>query len=693
MLTSAVALKENTLQLIADPSGDVLPDETGYGLYQDDTRFLSRLELEVNGWKPLPLSHSTSKHYIATYQLINPAFALPDGSTVRRQTVSIRRARFVDGVALYERIGILNCNQIPLDLEVTLKIDADFRDMFAVRGFAPQAAHDVRVTSDTECVHFEAEGRDGIRRATDVTFDRVPERVRDREVTFSLTLRPQEIRSIVVRVQPREGESGADAVGFDEALERLAESYRAWDDGSTLILTDNEAFDQEMLRASHYDVRTLLEETTCGLVPDAGVPWYAVPFGRDAIITALQTLPYNPTIAEGTLRFLAGHLGTEVDLFREEEPGKVMHELRRGELARIGEVPHSPYYGTVDATPLFLFLLRETFRWTGSRSLLDEVWPAALRAVEWIDRYGDVDGDGFVEYEAHRAGGVVNHGWKDSVDAVQYRDGTRAIQPIALVEVQGYVYAAKTGLAELARERGDESLAVHLERQAAALKERFNRAFWMPEDKYYALALDGNKRLVPSVASNAGHCLGTGICDDDKAAAVADRLLAPDMYSGWGVRTLSSLSPNYNPMSYHNGSVWPHDTALIALGLRRIGRAEAAAELVQGLIEAGFRLQEGRLPELFCGFGRDKRFNSRPAAYVVSCSPQAWSAGATYMLLQALLDLQPDPVSGTVRVDPILPPLFNRIEMRGLRVGAERVDLMVQRNGHDVVVQVLVPAS
>jgi len=695
MLTDAVALKENTLQLIADASGDVVPDETGFGLYQDDTRYLSQLELEVNGWKPLPLSHSSSKHYIATYQLINPAFATCDGKSVRRQTISIRRSRFVDGGALYERIGLLNCNQIPLELEITLRIDADFRDMFAVRGFAPQPPHGVTVEADPDrhSLQFSALGRDGVRRATRVIFDRRPDVMCDGETRFCLRLLPQEVRSIVLRIQPVISDRIPRVVDFDEALERLAESYKRWDVESTFIETDNEAFDQEMLRASHYDVRTLLEETPHGLVPDAGVPWYAVPFGRDALITSLQTLLYNPSIAEGTLRFLAQHLGDKVDLFREEEPGKVMHELRRGELAQVGEVPHSPYYGTIDATPLFLILLKETYSWTGSETLLDELWPAAQRALHWIDHYGDVDGDGFVEYQAHRPGGVLNHGWKDSIDSVQYADGTRAVQPIALVEVQGYVYAAKIGMAELARLRGDEDLAGKLIEDAENLKTRFNQAFWMPDEQYFALALDGRKEQVRSVASNAGHCLWTGICDEARAAATANRLLAPDMYSGWGVRTLSLTSPNYNPMSYHNGSVWPHDTAIIALGLRRAGRPDMAATLVRGLIEAGFRLQEGRLPELFCGFGRDQRFNSRPAAYVVSCSPQAWSAGATYMLLQALLNLVPDASTGTVRVDPVLPPLFNRVTLRGLRVGNARLDIEVRRAGGDVMVRESTPIS
>jgi glycogen debranching enzyme len=407
------------------------------------------------------------------------------------------------------------------------------------------------------------------------------------------------------------------------------------------------------------------------------VPWYAVPFGRDAIITALQTLMYNPSIAEGTLRFLAAHQGTTVDPFREEQPGKIMHELRRGELARLKEVPHTPYYGTVDATPLFLVLFVESMEWLDSDDLFADILPAALRALEWIDRYGDIDGDGYLEYRAQRPGGVVNQGWKDSFNSVQHEDGSISDAPIALVEVQGYVYQAKMGMARLLRRRGDTDTADRLEREAQDLRARFNRDFWMEDLGFYAQALDNQKRQVRSITSNPGHCIWSGICDLDKAHAVATRLMEPDMFSGWGLRTLSSESPNYNPMSYHNGSVWPHDTALIALGLRRIGRSEEAIQLVAGLIEAGFRFDDARLPELFCGFPRDQRFNSSPAAYIVSCSPQAWAAGCVFMLLQSMLDLRPDAAAGTVYSDPVLPSLFTRVELRHLRVGRHQVDLRV----------------
>jgi len=350
------------------------------------------------------------------------------------------------------------------------------------------------------------------------------------------------------------------------------------------------------------------------------------------------------------------------------------------------EVPHTPYFGTVDATPLFIMLFCETMEWCGSEQLYEDVLPAAMRALAWIDSYGDLDGDGYIEYLSHRAGGVVNQGWKDSSDSVQHLDGSSAPQPIALVEVQGYVYGAKMGLARLLRRHGD-SRAEALEAEAQRLKERFNRDFWMDDESYFALALDRDKRQVPSVTSNAGHCLWSGICQPEQAAAVARKVLAPDMFSGWGVRTLSNRSPNYNPMSYHNGSVWPHDTAIIALGLRRFGDAEGASRLVTGLIEAGFRFSDARLPELYCGFARDQRFNSSPTAYAVSCSPQAWAAGCVFMLLQAILDVRPNLDEGVICVAPRLPDIFRRIRIENIRIGQEAVELLVERRDDHVSVE------
>jgi len=680
MLHGAVALKEDNVQFVTDAAGDIPAENRyGYGLYSRDTRYLSRFELTVNGRRPLHLSHTVNRHYIATFQAINDEYVLPDGRVIPPQTVSIRRSRFVTDHGLYERIGLMNCNPEPLTLTVSLALDADFRDMFAVRGFKEQPPPCVQVSVVDETIRYVAQGRDGVIRESGIAFSRQPDVLTPGSVEFLVQLAPQQSTSIVVHV--RLNPQGAiDAGDFDSELERLAGSYRQWEAGSTAIATDNTLFDRELLRASRNDIRTLLESTPHGMIPDAGVPWYAVPFGRDAIITGLQTLIYNPSIAEGTLRYLAAYQGRTCDPRREEEPGKIMHEIRRGELASLREIPHTPYYGTADATPLFVVLFCETMAWTGDEDLYRDLLPAALAALEWVDRYGDRDGDGYVEYAVSGPGGVINQGWKDSPTSVLHEDGSPTPHPISLVEVQGYVYAAKSGMAGLLRRHGEIAAADRLAREAAELKRRFNRDFWMDDERYYATALDANKRQVRMVTSNAGHCLWSGIADDEKADLVADRLLQPDMFSGWGIRTLSSLSAHYNPMSYHTGSIWPHDTALIALGLRRAGRPAEAVQVVDALLEAGFRFPDARLPELFSGFARDRRFNSSPAAVLRSCSPQAWAAGAVFMLLQTLVHPDPDPEMGTITVDPVLPDLFDKMSLTNVRVGNTHVDITVTRD-------------
>jgi glycogen debranching enzyme len=692
MLTGAVALKEDDLQFISNQAGDVpAHNPGGLGLYFRDTRYLNRFEMLVNGMQPVFLSNSVEKHYIATFQFVNPPLILADGTRVQQQTISIRRSRFVSDTGLFERVGFFNCNHFEAQIEVVLGLDADFKDIFTVRGFKMQRmAGQIGIEFGGDALIFSYQGRDGVRRLTEATFSLPPEAISAREVRFVLALKPHKFDALVIRVRPCIGNVGREpSPDFESELERLAGSYRDWERCSTHIATDNELFNRELLRASRYDVRTLIERTPWGLVPDAGIPWYAVPFGRDAIITSLQTLTYNPAIAEGTLRFLAAHQGEKLDEEREEEPGKIMHELRRGELARLREVPHTPYFGTVDATPLFLILLVETMNWLGSDELFREMLPAAVRALEWIDRWGDCDGDGYVEYLVRRPGGVANQGWKDSNDAVQYEDGQSARQPLALVEVQGYVYQAKMGMARLLRTHGDVSQAERLEQEALALKTRFNHDFWMEDEQFFAQALDRDKTQIRSVTSNPGHCLWSGICDADKADAVAERLLAPDMFSGWGIRTLSRSSPNYNPMSYHNGSVWPHDSALIALGLRRCGHHEEGVRLVQAMVEAGFHFSDARLPELFCGFERDQRFNSSPAAYLISCSPQAWSTGSTFMMIQTILDIRPAGDGGTLHLDPRLPSLFRSLSLRNLRYGNQRLSVTVE--GSDYTVEVTDP--
>ena len=404
-----------------------------------------------------------------------------------------------------------------------------------------------------------------------------------------------------------------------------------------------------------------------------------MPFGRDGLISAYQTLGWNPDIARGTLRLLASHQGHKVDEFTEEEPGKIFHELRRGELARLGEVPHHPYYGSVDATPLFALVFAEAVKWTADRALWRDLLPAAERALTWCDTYGDPDNDGYVEY-GHRPGEMRSQGWKDSAQSLSDPDGKWSKLPAALVEVQAYVYAAKMGVADLYEIDGDRTRADRLRGVAKELQTRFERDFWMEAEQCYAQALDGDKKQVPAVTSNAGHALWCGIASPEHGAALTRRLMELDMYTGWGIRTLSSKYPTYNPMSYHNGSVWPHDNSLIVQGFARYGQREEAAEVVGALIEAGRRFPNAQLPELWCGFQRDLRFSSRPADYLVSCIPQAWSAGMVFLCLRALLGMQPDLNTQRLLLDPALPAWLDRVDVRDMRLFDSRVTFRVRRS-------------
>ena len=685
MLEDRVILKENRVFAVSNSAGDMpLGSEYGYGLYQLDTRFLSGFQLTLNGCKPILLSSSVDRAYVATFQLVNPTLELADGKPdIHRQTMSLRRTRFVHR-GLHERIGIQNCNRFPVEVSLELEFAADFRDIFAVRGYH---AHDPMgvvepVESSEVGFRFRYTGKDGIQRATEVLFHclhSTPAYGAGRAV-FPLRLAPHETFVLQVDILPLlEDEHPPLSFEFDSALARLEKSYRTWNLACTQIHTDNETLDSGLLWRSREDIRILCDTFPSGPFPTAGIPWYAVPFGRDGLITSMQTLGLNPDLARGTLRYLARWQGTRVDEVKEEEPGKIFHEIRFGELANLDLIPHTPYYGSVDATPLFLCLLVDLVDWTGDLDLLTELTPNLLAALNWCDRYGDLDGDGFVEYQQHGAIGVHNQGWKDSYDSLTRADGEVATLPAALVEVQGYVYRAKAGLARIFRRLGQLEAAERLDAEARLLRRRFNKAFWMPAERFYAQALDGDKRQVAAVSSNPGHALWSGIVDKGHAASTVRKLVSPEMFSGWGVRTLSSEAISYNPMSYHNGSIWPHDNSIIAAGMRNYG-FHAEAELVaRSVIEAGMRFTDARLPELFCGFNRDRRFNSQPGEYLVSCNPQAWGSGSIFQFLTVILGLEVDALAGRLRIDPVDTPLYGRLHVSGLRVGDGSVDFTVDR--------------
>jgi glycogen debranching enzyme len=679
VLEDRIILKDNDVFVVSDLSGDITQSiEAGLGLYRSDTRFLSTFELRLNGKRPILLNSSVDRAYVATFQLVNPLLGDPKRDFIPQQSLSVRRTRFVHQ-GMHERIGIRNCNRHPVEFELELRFDADFLDIFEVRGYRklPLLGSHEPMVERPDGISFGYRGLDRVRRRTDVIFAPVPA-FAPQTAKLPLRLAPQETFVLVIRVLPAiDDDVPSGNFEFDQALRHLEETYERWNAACTRYRTDNERLDAGIGWRNLEDLRVLCDSRPSGLFPTAGVPWYAAPFGRDAIITSLQTLALNPELARGSLRFLASHQGSKIDPWREEEPGKILHEMRFGELANLNQIPHTPYYGTVDATPLFLVLLVELMDWTGDVALLEELWPNAMAALEWISRYGDLDEDGLVEYTQNSHFGVRNQGWKDSEDSLVESQGDLAPLPAALVEVQGYVYHAKSGLARILRRLGQRDQAERLDMEARALRRRFNQVYWMPRQRYYAQALDRDKRQVSSITSNPGHCLWSGVVDRRRAAHVVARLMADDMFSGWGVRTLSTHAVSFNPMSYHNGSVWPHDNSLIAAGMRRYGFREAAERVSRSVLEACLRFQDHRIPELFCGFARDQRFDSGPGEYLVSCSPQAWGAGSLFHFLQTLSGVEVDVLDRRLTIDPLPTPLYSRLRVEGMRVGDGELDFTV----------------
>ena len=678
--------------MVSDEMGDVPAGNTsGLGLYFSDTRFLSAYEFRLNRLKPILLSASVDESYVATFQLVNPVLILDEGKRrIPQQSLSIRRSRFIYG-GLHERIGIQNCGSEPVDIECSVRINADFRDMFDIRGYKLQTLGKLRpIQAGDPGMTFTYEGQDGLIRRTEVIVNRPPTTQQDDTMTWHFPLASKETITLVIDVIPLIGEDEPMlSYLYDDALQALQASYRGWHEQTTRITTDNAFLDRGLLRRGQMDLRILLEEFDSGLFPMAGIPWFSAPFGRDALITSIQTLMLNPEIARGTLRYLAQHQGRQLDPAREEEPGKILHEARYGELANLHLIPHTPYYGSVDSTPLFLVCAVEMMDWLNDQDLFVELLPALMNALSWVDRYGDSDHDGFVEYAERARGGVRNQGWKDSSDSLLYPDGRVVELPAALVEVQGYIYQAKLGLSRILERLGQAALAERLGREAAELRRRFELKFWLDDEQFYAQGLDRHKAPIPSITSNPAHCLWAGIIDPERAELLRDRLMAPDMFSGWGIRTLSTDSPHYNPMSYHNGTVWPHDNSIAVAGLRRYRHAEAAGQVIEAIMEAGIRMPNHRLPELFCGFRRDRRYNNGPAEYLVSCNPQAWGAGAAFHLMQTALGIVPDTTAGRVYLNPIPFGQARSVEIRGMRVGRGKLSFKVAYNGGRPQVDVL----
>ncbi len=696
-------LKHGDVFLLTDSFGDIHPNSRGLGLYAGDTRVLSCSVVSVDGSRPALLRGDNDENFRGTIQLTNaetrrdPADKVSSDHSLARQSLGITRHRVLGG-ALHERMVVANFTDHVEALTIELTLGVDAADIFEVRGHARYAGDaDLPVAVTDDRIAFGHVGHDGLLRRTQVAFP-TAEVVPATELPWA---RGVDGAAVVLRwhrkVPPGAQTEIAWTVWADEtpvddppAAPSIspgppptvdeaagARAYRTWTAEMATIATDNELFDQ-LVGRSVADLRLLLNDG-----PDpgerylsAGVPWFATLFGRDSIISAYEAIAFRPQLAVDTLEVLAARQATADDPAADAEPGKILHEHRTGEMARSGELPYAAYYGSVDATPLWLILLGETFDWTGDAALVDRLWPTAMAALGWIDRA--TGPDGFLTYERRARMGLFNQGWKDSVDAIRDRAGRRSDPPIALAEVQGYVHDAKRRMARLAERRGDRDLAARLTREADELKARFEAAFWSDELGGYAMAIGAGGLVADATASNVGQAMWGGIVSPDRARAVVDRLTGQEMDSGWGVRTYASGQPGYSPLGYHTGSIWPHDNALIAAGFKRYGFDVEAGALAGRIFEAAQQFPDFRLPELFCGFDRGEV--PVPVPYPVACSPQAWSAAAPLLLVRTMLGMRADASGARLElVRPHLPDWLTKLTVTDLRLGDASVDLLFHR--------------
>lgn len=669
-------LKHGSHFIILDEAGEIPAcNSLGYGYYRFDTRHISQWQMLLDGVPMSLLSSNTSQGYTGTFLHTNV-----QTDTMIQQKIILQRDLIL-GDALWERISIESFLGEPCQSTLTILLHSDFADMFEVRGLNRPVRGQRMIpvmSADNKTLFLAYRGQDGLLLETVIDFRGiVPTHAKEGELTFDLTLEPRQKREFVICVRTIwDGHlitmDGAQP-NFETAKQTADRKYKEWFGRGAAIKTEHELFDVGLLRGLK-DLYILRQPTPKGVGLSAGIPWYSAVFGRDSVITSMQFLPFRPDIARESLEVLAAYQGQVEDDYKAESPGRIMHEVRFGELARINMIPHSPYYGTVDATQLWLMLLRDYISWSGDREFAEQMWPHAILAMHWID---EMMQGGYLAYKRISEKGLDNQGWKDSHDSVVFSNGVFATPPISICEAQGYVYAAKLALAEIADLLGHRNVADSNRQDAKDFRTRFQKDFWMDEHDFVALAIDGEGRKVDLLTSNPGHLLMCEILDDAKANKIADRLMNSDFWSGWGIRTVSSSSVPYNPISYHNGSIWPHDNSMIACGLRKLGRVQDAHTVMEALYEVSQSERYHRLPELFCGFGKAE--TDSPIDYPVSCSPQAWAAGSMFQLLSACFNLQPDAVRNRLTiVEPSIPEWLGRVVVRNLRVGESTIDLGFQ---------------
>ena len=683
------SLKHDDTFIVLDSHGDIGASAGGAdGLFHADTRYLARLKLLFDDVQPLLLgSNLRDDNSSLTVDLTNPDIYRQGRLVLQKDLLHVVRTIFLWRGTAYQRIGVQNYGDGSASFELTLLFDSDFADLFEVRGErrARRGVGSSKLLGPADVV-FEYTGLDEEKRHTALYFQPRPTRLSVGAATWHLDLAPQRTASLFVAISCNKPAESRPAKFFPGLLAHRREMRQATA-GVTSVETSNDIFNEVLCR-SMADLNVLMTETPQGRYPYAGIPWYSTTFGRDGLITALQILWIDPRVARGVLKRLAHYQAQSVDPLADAEPGKILHEMRGGEMAALREVPFAQYYGSVDATPLFLLLAGLYVERTGDLATLKDLWPAIEAALCWVDGPGDPDRDGFVEYRRASGQGLANQGWKDSHDAIFHADGRLAEGLIALAEVQGYVFAGKRLVARCAQKLGHGALAHKLEVDARLLAERFEEAFWCHDIGTYALALDGRKEPCRVRASNAGHLLFSGMVREDRAGRVAADLLCPAFFSRWGIRTVARGEARYNPMSYHNGSIWPHDNALIALGLARYGYKHSVEQLFKGLFDAATYMDLRRLPELFCGFRRVR--HRGPTLYPVACAPQAWASATPFTLLEAALGLEFDVERSEIRLrNPHLPTFLNEVILRGLQLGPSTVDIRVTRYREDVSMEIL----
>ncbi len=682
-------LKHDETFAVFDRAGNIRPFGLGeQGIYHQETRYVSRLELSLSQRQPMLLgSMVPENNSVLSVDLTNPDIPMSEGVLLPRDTIHLFRYAFLWNAAYYSRYRVRNFSLQAWPLEFSIRFEADFADVFEVRGIKREKRGAKREpVVDGSVVLLSYEGLDRCVRTTRLELSPTPSELTGSHVKFQESISPGEEKVFFLTIRCQTQKKTLSQTSFTHASEQIAAEFKSGQASPARVETSNDQFNHWINRSSA-DLQMMVTNTEHGPYPYAGIPWFSTAFGRDGLITGLQYLAFDPSLARGVLQYLAANQARQTLREQDAQPGKILHEVRHGEMAALKEIPFGSYYGSVDSTPLFVLLCGAYFERTADKTFIKSIWHNIEAALEWIDKHGDPDADGFVEYVSQSPRGLANQGWKDSFDSVFHRDGTLATPPIALCEVQGYVFAAKRHTAKLAEVMEEPDRAESLRAQADDLRQRFDRAYWCDELSTYALALDHEKRPCCVRSSNAGQCLFTGIVQQNRVAPLIQTLLSEDSFSGWGIRTVPRTEARYNPMSYHNGSIWPHDNSLIAAGLAKLGHKQEALRILGALFEASKFVELNRMPELLCGFGR--RPGEGPTQYPVACAPQAWSAAAVFLLLQSCLGISFDAPAEQIRiVAPAMPPYLNWISIKNVAMADANADLHFRREGDEVMVAV-----